>query len=208
MPVDGETAGPTPADALRIGVVVDNLAQVATMSSPLWLRGDAARRARESVASARRAHPALQDISADANDVVTLEALRSIDVVPVLGPATLERLLDLLRRCDRNAVVYLPASPGRTEAEARARLARDPEIEAEAATAGALIGTLEQCQETVGILQAAGASELRLRLPSTADLADVIAQMSVLGDHSLARVQPGTPRSRAPNAPTGWGGRT
>ncbi len=58
------------------------------------------------------------------------------------------------------------------------------------------------------MLQAAGMSDLRLRLPATSDLADVIAQISVLGGGSLARVQPGTPRSQAPDAPAGWGGRT
>ena len=129
-------------------------------------------------------------------------------VMPVLGPASIEQLLDLLRYCDGNVAVCLPASPGRTEAEARARLARDPELEAVAATAAALVGTLEQCQESVGVLQAAGMRELRLRLPATSDLADVIAQTSALGVGSLARGRPGTPRSQAPNAPTGWGGRT
>jgi hypothetical protein len=208
IPAEGTAAEPYHDVALRIGVVIDDLAHVPITASHVWLRGDAARRARDSVAAARHAHPALRDISADANDAGAVEGLRSMAVKPVLGPASIEQLIDLLRRCDGNAAVCLPASPGRTEAEARARLARDPELEAQAVAAGALVGTLEQCQETVGVLQAAGMSELRLRLPSTSDLADVIAQMSALGDRSLTRVQPGTPRSQAPNAPSGWGGRT
>ena len=194
-------------DALRVGLVVDDLAQLPSATAHMWFRGEAARRARESVHAAREADPALRDISADAYDVRAIEDLRSMAVMPVIGPAPLERLLDLLRHCDGNAAVCLPASPGRTEAEAQARLARDPELEAAAESAGSLVGTLEQCLECVRVLHAAGTSELRLRLPATADLADVIAQMSVLGDGSLARIQPGTPRSQAPGAPAGWGGR-
>jgi hypothetical protein len=206
IPVDNDVDH-TQVDDLRVGVVVDNVAQLPSASAHLWLRGDAARRARESVRATREADPALHDISADANDARAIEDLRSMGVIPVIGPAPLEQLLDLLRRCDGNAAVYLPASPGRTEAEAQARLARDPELEAAAKDANALVGTLEQCLERVRALHAAGMRDLRLRLPATADLADVIAQMSVLGDGSLATIQPGTPRSQAPGAPAGWGGR-
>jgi hypothetical protein len=194
-------------DGLRVGVVVDDVAHLPSTSAHLWLRDDAARRASESVPAAREANPALHDISADAHDVLAIAELRSLAVMPVIGPAPLEQLLELLRRCDGNAAVYLPASPGRTEAEAQARLARDPVLEATAESADALVGTLEQCLECVRALHAAGMSELRLRLPATADLADVIAQMSVLGDGSLASIQPGTARSQAPGAPAGWGGR-
>jgi hypothetical protein len=206
IPVDDD-GDHAQVDSLRIGVVVDDVAQLPSAMTPLWLRGDAARRAREAVRAARAAGPALHDISADADNARAIEALRGMAATPVLGPAPVAQLLGLLRHCDGNAAVYLPASPGRTEAEARARLARDPVLEAAAESAGALVGTLEQCLECVRVLQAAGMSELRLRLPATADLADVIAQMSVLGDGSLASVQPGTPRSQAPGAPAGWGGR-
>jgi hypothetical protein len=205
IPVDDDVDR-TQVDTLRVGVVVDDVAQLPSATAPLWLRGDAARRAPQSVHAARATNAALDDISADADNARAIEDLRSIAVTPVLGPAPLAQLLDLLRHCDGDAAVFLPASPGRTEAEARARLARDPVLEA-AAESGALVGTLEQCLECVRVLQAAGMRELRLRLPATADLADVIAQMSVLGDGSLASVQPGTPRSQAPGAPVGWGGR-
>jgi len=207
FPVDAD-GDRTQVDVLRVGIVVDSVAQLPSAISHLWLRGDAARHAHGSVGAARDADSALHDISVDAHDVGALEELRSMGVMPVIGPAPLGKVLDLLRHCDGDAAVCLPASPGRTEAEAEARLARDPELEAAAASANALVGTLEQCLETVRVLQAAGMSELRLRLPATADLADVIAQMSALGDGSLAGIQPGTPRSQPPGAPAGWGGRT
>jgi hypothetical protein len=206
IPVDDDVDR-TQLDTLRVGTVVDDVARLPTGTAHLWLRGDAARRGSESVRAVRDADPALHDISADAHDVRALEELRGLGVVPVVGPASLDVLLDLLRHCDGNAAVHLPASPGRTEAEAQARLARDPELEAAAASANALVGTLEQCLECVRELQAAGMSELRLRLPATADLADVIAQISVVRGGFLARVQPGTARSQAPEAPAGWGGR-
>jgi hypothetical protein len=206
IPVDDDVDR-TQVDALRVGVVVDDVAQLPSATAPVWLRGDAARRARESGDAARATDAGLDDISADADNARAIEALRGMAMTPVLGPAPLAQLLDLLGHCDGHAAVFLPASPGRTEAEARARLARDPVLEAAAESAGALVGTLEQCLECVRVLEAAGMSELRLRLPATADLADVIAQMSVLGDGSLASVQPGGPRSQAPGAPVGWGGR-
>ncbi len=208
LPLNLAVAEEAQADALQIGVVIDDMTQASGTVSPLWLRGDAASRARESVLVSGHGGRASDDISADASDVDALEVLRSLGVMPVVGPAPIDDLLILLRQWDGRAAVCLPASPGRTEAEARARLARDTELEAKAERAPALVGTLEQCLESVGVLQAAGMTELRLRLPATPDLADVIAQMSVLGDHSLTRVQPGTPRSQAPNAPAGWGGRT
>jgi hypothetical protein len=207
IPVD-DAAARTDDDALRIGFVVDDIARLPSVTTHVWLRGDAARTVRESLPATRDANPALHDISVDAVDVRAVEDLRSMAVTPVLGPAPLEQLLELLPYCDGNAAVCLPASPGRTAAEARGRLARDPELEAEAEAAAALVGTLEECQESVGVLQAAGMRDLRLRLPATSDLADVIAQISAVGGGFLARVQPGTPRSRAPEAPAGWGGRT
>jgi hypothetical protein len=49
--------------------------------------------------------------------------------------------------------------------------------------------------------------ELRLRLPATPDIPDVIAQMSALRGDAIGGLRAGSPRSPAPAAPTDWGGR-
>lgn len=137
----------------------------------------------------------------------TAEAIRAAGGLPVFGPARVEALIDLLGSFADRAAVCLPASPGRTDTEAHARLANDPELAIAARAAPGLVGTLEQCQQTVAALRAAGMSELRLRLPATSDLADVIAQVSTLRGDVLAGLRPGAPRSPDPSAPAGWGGR-
>ena len=70
-----------------------------------------------------------------------------------------------------------------------------------------LVGTLEDCQQTVAALYAAGMRELRLHLPGTPDIPDVIAQMSTLRGDVLSGLDARSPRSPAPAAPTDWGGR-
>jgi hypothetical protein len=194
-------------DGLRVGVLIDDPERQPVPGEHVWLRRAAAIAVSGSPSTARDWFAAADSVSCDAADVAAAEACTDAGIVPVLGPAPLDDLLERLRHTNGDAAVCLPASPGRTEAEARARLASDAGTETEARIADALVGTLEQCQRSVGLLRAAGMRELRVRLPSTSDLADVIAQISSLQGESLAKLQPGSPPSPAPAAPAGWGGR-
>jgi len=194
-------------DGLCVGAVVDDPERQPVPGEHVWLRGAAAFKVWGSPITARDWSAAADSVSCDAPDAAAAKACTDAGILPVLGPAPLDDLLERLRQTNGTAAVCLPASPGRTEAEARARLASDAETETEARIADALVGTLEQCQRSVGLLRAAGMRELRVRLPSTSDLADVIAQISSLRGESLAKLRPGSPPSPAPAAPAGWGGR-
>jgi hypothetical protein len=199
-PAQSNTAG------LRIGWVVDRGGgQELKPASDVWMRGGAATAA--AVAAQRASVTDPYELSADAIDAVRAAAIRAAGAVPVFGPAPVEALVALLRDSAGSSAVCLPASPGRTLAEAHARLAGDSGLRAEAEAAPGLVGTLEDCQQTVAALYAAGMRELRLHLPGTPDIPDVIAQMSTLRGDVLSGLDAGSPRSPAPAAPTGWGGR-
>ena len=204
VPVDSAWPAESAATGIRIGWVVDDGAgRALNPGSDVWMRGSAATPA---AVSARRAlTPEGYDVSADAVDAAAAAAMRAAGAVPVFGPAPVGALLALLRDVAGRSAVCLPASPGRTLAEAHARLAGDPDLRAEAEAAPGLVGTLEDCQQTVAVLYAAGMRELRLHLPATPDIPDVIAQMSTLGRDLLSGLE-GSTRS-APAPPTGWGGR-
>ncbi|MEA2638432.1 MAG: hypothetical protein QOE18_1489 [Chloroflexota bacterium] len=203
---------PWPADAaalgMRIGWVFDDAALPIPGGALVWMRGSAAVPvSAQAIAAACAAEPAPQEISADARDVASAEAIAAAGGVPVFGPASLDALIEMLGSFAGRAAVCLPASPGRTDTEAHARLDNVPELAAAARAAPGLGGTLERCQQSVAALRAAGMSELRVRLPATPDLPDVIAQVSALRADALAGLRPGAPRSPDPGAPAGWGGR-
>jgi hypothetical protein len=199
-PADSDVAG------VRVGWVVDDGgAHVLNPASDVWMRGNAA--TPTAVAAQRAATTDPYEVSADAVDAAAAAAMRRAGAFPVFGPAPVEVLLALLRDAASRSAVCLPASPGRTLAEAHARLAGDAGLRAEAETAPGLVGSLEDCQQTVAVLYAAGMRELRLRLPGTPDVPDVIAQMSTLRSDVLGDRRAGLPRSAAPAAPADWGGR-
>jgi hypothetical protein len=207
VPVGSAWPADSAATGIRIGWVVDDGAgRALNPTSDVWMRGSAATPAE--VSAQRALTPDGCRVSADAVDAAAAAAMRAAGAVPVFGPAPVGALLALLRgdAAGRSAVC-LPASPGRTLAEAHARLAGDPGLRAEAEAAPGLVGTLEDCQQTVAALYAAGMRELRLRLPGTADIPDVIAQMSTLRGDLLSGLEAGSPRSASPAAPTAWGGR-
>jgi hypothetical protein len=200
---------PTEAAALgmRIGWVFDDARLPIPGGAAVWMRGNAIAVSMQAIAAAVAGEPTPQEVSADAKDVSSARAISAAGGTPVFGPASLDALIDLLGSFADRAAVCLPASPGRTDTEAHARLDHDPELAAAARAAPSLVGTLEHCQQTVAALRAAGMSELRVRLPSTPDLPDVIAQVSALRADALAGLKPGAPRSPDPGAPAGWGGR-
>jgi hypothetical protein len=191
---------------MRIGWVVgDTEERVLDPISDLWLRGTAATPAGIVAFSSRMAGG--HDVSVDAPSAEAEAEIRAAGGVPVFGPAPLQTLVARLRGSPGRSAVCLPASPGRTAAEAQARLSRDPALRAEAEVAAGLVGTLEDCQHTVATLYAAGMRELRLRLPETSDIPDVIAQMSTLRAALLGDLHAGSTGSPAPAAPSTWGGR-
>jgi len=104
--------------------------------------------------------------------------------------------------------VELPVSIGRTAAEAWARWESDGTLAGLGPPAEvAVFGTLEQGHEQVIRLAHAGITDLRCVLPETVDVHDVIAQLTALSIGTLDLLAPGSPRSRAPEPPKGWGGR-
>jgi alkanesulfonate monooxygenase SsuD/methylene tetrahydromethanopterin reductase-like flavin-dependent oxidoreductase (luciferase family) len=102
----------------------------------------------------------------------------------------------------------LPVSIGRTTAEAWARWESDEALAGLGRPAEvAIFGTLEQGHEQVIRLAHAGISDLRCVLPEVVDVHDVIAQLTALSIGTVEVLAPGSPRSRAPEPPKGWGGR-
>ena len=113
------------------------------------------------------------------------------------GPATL------------GVAARLPVSVGRTLAEAQARWEAEPAFAALGGTEEAgLLGTLEQCQDRVVALAHAGVSDLRCLLPNAIDIHDVIAQLTAMTIGTADKLVPGAPRTRVPEPPPGWGGRS
>ena len=103
----------------------------------------------------------------------------------------------------------LPVSVGRTVAEAQARWDAEPEFAALGPpVAAGVFGTLEQCHERVIELAHAGVTELRCLLPDAIDVHDVIAQLTAMTIGSADKLVPGAPRTRVPEPPAGWGGRS
>jgi alkanesulfonate monooxygenase SsuD/methylene tetrahydromethanopterin reductase-like flavin-dependent oxidoreductase (luciferase family) len=103
----------------------------------------------------------------------------------------------------------LPVSVGRTSAEAQARWEAEPAFAAlgDSEQAG-LFGTLEQCHDRVVALAHAGVSDLRCLLPNAIDIHDVIAQLTAMTIGTADKLVPGAPRTRVPEPPAGWGGRS
>jgi hypothetical protein len=103
----------------------------------------------------------------------------------------------------------LPVSVGRTSAEAQARWEAEPSFAALGSFEEAgLFGTLEQCHDRVVALAHAGVSDLRCLLPNAIDIHDVIAQLTAMTIGSVDKLVPGAPRTRVPEPPAGWGGRS
>src|SRR6266436_1043282 len=104
--------------------------------------------------------------------------------------------------------VELPVSIGRTSAEARARADAEGLFQTIGhSMAVGLFGTLEQCQSRVIELAHLGITDLHCVLPNTADVQDVIAQLTAIAVGTTQVLTPNAPRSRAPAPPEGWGGR-
>src|SRR6266545_2327793 len=105
------------------------------------------------------------------------------------------------------AAAAAPAAGG--VAGAQARWQAEPAFAALGASEQAgLFGTLEQCHDRVVALAHAGVSDLRCLLPNAIDIHDVIAQLTAMTIGSADKLVPGAPRTRVPEPPAGWGGRS
>jgi alkanesulfonate monooxygenase SsuD/methylene tetrahydromethanopterin reductase-like flavin-dependent oxidoreductase (luciferase family) len=132
------------------------------------------------------------------------------------APGVAAHVADLRAVCERagrdprsiGVALELPVSLGRTTAEVRARAA-DPifDLVGQPHDVG-LFGTLEQCQERVIELAHAGVTDLRCVIPSSADVHDVIAQLTAVAIGTLDVLMPGAPKSKPPDPPKSWGGRS
>jgi alkanesulfonate monooxygenase SsuD/methylene tetrahydromethanopterin reductase-like flavin-dependent oxidoreductase (luciferase family) len=150
---------------------------------------------------------------------LAVAARRADDVLIPTGAARqIGALLTELRAaCERiqrdpdsiGVAIEIPVSIGRTTAEALARAEADASFK----SAGSLrdvgiFGTLEQCQERVIELAHAGVTDLRCVLPNNADVHDVIAQLTAIAVGTMDVLIPGSPKSKAPDPPETWGGRS
>jgi len=132
------------------------------------------------------------------------------------GAAPAAIAADVREACERNGrdpvtmgiALEMPVSIGRTTAEAQARAEVEPLFEevGQPSDVG-LFGTLEQCQERVIEFAHAGVTDLRCILPNSADVHDVIAQLTAMVVGSVEVLAPNAPRSKAPDPPETWGGR-
>ena len=154
------------------------------------------------------ATPAAFDVAARIADDV---------VLPPSDPGGVAHAVDLLRAaCERNerevtaigVAMTVPVSIGRTTAEASARAEADPRFRGLGSLREVgIFGTLEQCQERVIELAHAGISDLRCAVPNAPDMPDVLAQLMAIAIGTVDVLTPGSPRSKSPDPPQGWGGR-
>jgi alkanesulfonate monooxygenase SsuD/methylene tetrahydromethanopterin reductase-like flavin-dependent oxidoreductase (luciferase family) len=153
--------------------------------------------------------PQQMDVAVSVADDVLIPAAAVKDVTEAVG--------QVRRACERGErdpgtlgiALEAPVSIGRTVAEAQARA----ESEALFETVGppsqvGVFGTLEQCQERVIELAHAGVTDLRCVLPNTPDVHDVIAQLTAMVIGTVDVLSPGTPKSKSPDPPPTWGGRS
>jgi alkanesulfonate monooxygenase SsuD/methylene tetrahydromethanopterin reductase-like flavin-dependent oxidoreductase (luciferase family) len=138
-------------------------------------------------------------------------------VLPPSDPGGAAHLVDQVHdACGRNGrdvdsigiAVVVPVSIGRTTAEASARADTDDRLRrvGDPRQVG-VFGTLEQCQERVIELAHAGVTDLRCVVPNAPDMPDVLAQLTAIAIGTVDVLTPGSPRSKSPDPPDGWGGR-
>ena len=148
------------------------------------------------------------DLAALVADDVVLPAGSAVDLDGVAG--------EIRAACERvgrdpasiGVGLEIPVSIGRTLAEAEARAAGEALFDGVGRPSEVgMFGTLERCQERVIELAHAGVTDLRCILPNNPDVQDVIAQLTAIAIGTVDVLVPGSPRSRDPDPPEGWGGR-
>jgi alkanesulfonate monooxygenase SsuD/methylene tetrahydromethanopterin reductase-like flavin-dependent oxidoreductase (luciferase family) len=98
--------------------------------------------------------------------------------------------------------VELAVCIGRTVTEAQARAGMDPSfLEMVECGGTSILGTLEQGQDAVIELAYAGVTDLLCVPPRTADVHDLIAQLTAMVVGTPGALRPGAPRSKPPDPP-------
>jgi alkanesulfonate monooxygenase SsuD/methylene tetrahydromethanopterin reductase-like flavin-dependent oxidoreductase (luciferase family) len=161
------------------------------------------------VLSVEAISPMQMDVAVAVADDVLIPAAAVKDVT--------EATRQVQRACERGErapetlgiALEVPVSIGRTVAEAEAREESEPmfEILGPPSEVG-VFGTLEQCQERVIQMAHAGVTDLRCVLPNSPDIHDVIAQLTAMVIGTVDVLSPGTPKSKSPDPPPTWGGRS
>jgi alkanesulfonate monooxygenase SsuD/methylene tetrahydromethanopterin reductase-like flavin-dependent oxidoreductase (luciferase family) len=161
------------------------------------------------VLSVEAISPLQMDVAVAVADDVLIPAAAVKDVT--------EATRQVQRACERGErapetlgiALEVPVSIGRTVAEAEAREESEPmfEILGPPSEVG-VFGTLEQCQERVIQMAHAGVTDLRCVLPNSPDIHDVIAQLTAMVIGTVDVLSPGTPKSKSPDPPPTWGGRS
>lgn len=153
--------------------------------------------------------PRQMEVAARVADDVVIPAVAVRDLKAAVEGV--RRACELAERDPRSLgiALELSVSIGRTHAEAQARA----EAESLFALTGppadvGVFGSLEECQARVLDLAHVGVTDLRCILPNSPDVHDVIAQVTAMAVGSPEIFTPGAPRSRAPDPPEGWGGRS
>ena len=168
-------------------------------------------------ASPQPGGPPLSVEATDALQIAVAARVADDVVIPLMAVkdthAAIEQVREECRAAGRDPsslgiALEVPVSIGRTSAEAQAR------VDAESLfrtighpSKGGIFGTLEQGQDRVIELAHAGVTDLRCVLPNTADVHDVIAQLTAMVVGTAAVLAPNSPRSKAPDPPEKWGGR-
>jgi alkanesulfonate monooxygenase SsuD/methylene tetrahydromethanopterin reductase-like flavin-dependent oxidoreductase (luciferase family) len=153
--------------------------------------------------------PRQMDMAARVADGVVLptRAVKDLD-------AAVARIHDACMRAGRDPTTLgialeAPVSIGRTRAEAEARAAGESLFdEVGPLEEVGVFGTLEQCQKRVIGFAHAGIRDLRCILPNNPDIHDIIAQLTAIAVGTTDVLTPGAPRSRDPDPPESWGGRS
>jgi len=153
--------------------------------------------------------PGLLDVAARVADDVVIPSAAVRDVEAAV--AAVRQACEMAERDPRSLGIALeaPVSIGRTHAEAVARAKAEPSflLTGPSSEVG-IFGTLEECQERVIELAHAGVTDLRCVLPNSPDVHDVIAQLTAVAVGSPDVLMPGAPKSKAPDPPETWGGRS
>lgn len=124
--------------------------------------------------------------------------------VPMWPDRDIERLL--VHEGSGGVTLDVSVSIGRTHAEASARASSDDVFQIIGAPEQqGIFGRLEDAQDQVARLAAAGVVELCCILPRP-DLLDHLAQLTAVAVGHLATHAPGIGRSPDPAPPAGWGG--
>jgi alkanesulfonate monooxygenase SsuD/methylene tetrahydromethanopterin reductase-like flavin-dependent oxidoreductase (luciferase family) len=220
LPITGYEPGRLASMAMLLNTTIGGRLEISLSAEPTAELSSYVGALRQAMDDLGPASP-LPKLCIEARTIAALEvAARFGDdaVLPASAlPGVAALVADLRAVCERTrrdpasigVALEIPVSLGRTTAEAHARAAGEPifDLVGRPEDIG-LFGTLEQCQERVIELAHAGVTDLRCVIPGSADVHDVIAQLTAIAVGTIDVLMPGTPKSKPPDPPKSWGGRS